>query len=466
LNAPLNPIGIIYDSTYLLIDLYQGDQHGLAGAHEFLGPLSATTTDLFATLQADVKDKLKYYAELLGKPVAEIERMVGLDKAMSLSACLQVDADHAKEESQRARLAVNHEIGADMAEKQNAPAQVAPPTDFAEDLQERVRQCQSHMQADSQLSQQRRAEVATLASEADTQPGCTLGAADTWASSLDRDGDKRPAGSVASEDAPEHPQKKARLDGAAADPADSPPKRPINIYRGNDEANFRDFDMETAQALVAKPAANKGGMSVNNVADTTGTSHAAAAAGAISVPAPSPPAPVAAVSAPISGVPLGQGTPQLPPVGQYEMDATGKLLAQGAMTSTLSKKDWDSFDGKLKSKAFPVELTTLRHGDKKNLFNLWLECDKSFPKVLNLIHTVKLESERCAKTLSESFKKRDLDLKYAPDKVTFLISHCKKLGTWRPDPYFPKDETENYYMIFSKATMENSKRLVTATTVP
>lgn len=44
--------------------------------------------------------------------------------------------------------------------------------------------------------------------------------------------------------------------------------------------------------------------------------------------------------------------------------------------------------------------------------------------------------------------------KYNPEKAKKIIESCKKRKAFKPDPYFPNDEEETYYLIFDESAFE------------
>ena len=92
--------------------------------------------------------------------------------------------------------------------------------------------------------------------------------------------------------------------------------------------------------------------------------------------------------------------------------------------------------------------------DKINAFNLWLDANMDAEAVV-----AKLIIKRTATKLSAggdhflTMKKRDLEKKYSADKVASVIAHCEKTKCVKPDPYFPKDPDETYYLIFDSSSL-------------
>jgi hypothetical protein len=223
---------------------------------------------------------------------------------------------------------------------------------------------------------------------------------------------------------------------------------------------------QTGQASA--PAA--GNAAPQNVPLQQGGQASAPAAGNLA-PQTAAPQPVPAGQEPplppagmLSPLPAGAGDPN-----NYSVNDKGKVLALGKLKSTSnkwSKNKWDSFCAKTRTGAFPVELSGELETDKPNLFNLYIENKENFPAVVGLITSKRIEKEQMAQNKSKTFKERDLLAKYSEEKVKLLVAYCKKQKLVRPDPYFPKDESENYYMIFAGSEIANISRIVDTTEVP
>ncbi len=141
-------------------------------------------------------------------------------------------------------------------------------------------------------------------------------------------------------------------------------------------------------------------------------------------------------------------------LADHAVSDAGKVLALGTLNAKTSKREWDSFMGKTKALKMPQELSAELQDDKGNLFNLWIESEK--PEMQDLLKLiVKRKASKVAEFSNNSctYKKRELEKKYSPEKAAAIVMQCKKQGMYRPDPYFPKDDEEIYYMIFEGSTL-------------
>lgn len=104
-----------------------------------------------------------------------------------------------------------------------------------------------------------------------------------------------------------------------------------------------------------------------------------------------------------------------------------------------NKKDWDSFT-RSKNR---FRCHDYYESNRIDLFNMWLDCDKSWDKVILEVERIhKLKSE--AKRGWVAVQGKDIKRTHDDDKAKALIASRKASGLWYPSEDFENDDDDAF----------------------
>lgn len=110
--------------------------------------------------------------------------------------------------------------------------------------------------------------------------------------------------------------------------------------------------------------------------------------------------------------------------------------------SVSHKKEWDNFCRTAKSK-MPIQLNEMYATQKQELFNLWMDCDKSWSKCTFEIDRRQQVSNTASRGWT-SIQGKELKLKYSEEKWEQIKRKRKEQNLYYPDDDFPDDDDETW----------------------
>lgn len=107
------------------------------------------------------------------------------------------------------------------------------------------------------------------------------------------------------------------------------------------------------------------------------------------------------------------------------------------------KKEWDAFVRSASSKAFPGSLAPMYLKGKQELFELWLDGDRSWGEVELQVER-RSEQKNLARKQWQAVKGRDILEERGQDKFEAIRKKREEQGLHYPDPDFPQDPLDTW----------------------
>ena len=117
-------------------------------------------------------------------------------------------------------------------------------------------------------------------------------------------------------------------------------------------------------------------------------------------------------------------------------------------SSTSNPKELQSFTRDIADLSdVPESLRKNSRKKKQSLFDMWMRNQQCLKKCAAEWDRVR-ENEETAESKFMPFKKRELLIKYAKEKVEIIIAECKAENNYTVDPLFPADEEEHFWSVY------------------
>lgn len=119
------------------------------------------------------------------------------------------------------------------------------------------------------------------------------------------------------------------------------------------------------------------------------------------------------------------------------------------------KKEWDAFVRSAASKAFPSALAPMYVKGKQELFELWLDGDRSWGEVELQIER-RAEQKNLGRKQWQAVKGKDILADRGQEKFDIIRKKREEQGLHYPDPDFPQDPLDTWIWIKLQLTFNHS----------